>query len=110
MRSSNPGAFNSRRNVLRPIDCCVHNQMKSRFKRLLIFHIAIDLNETVSFRERNADIIFIDPQTWNTRAIKCYEKSGIASFKVIEKRKQYDAEYMGSLIMCITRQMVELER
>ena len=54
------------------------------------------------FQMRNADIIFIDPQTWNTRAIKCYEKSGFTSYKVIEKREQHDDEYMDSLIMCIT--------
>ena len=55
------------------------------------------------FQKRNADIIFIDPQTWNIRAVKCYEKSGFAPLTVIEKREQHDDEYKDSLIMCITR-------
>ena len=55
------------------------------------------------FEDKNADIVFIDPQTWNVRAIKSYEKSGFVPLKVIEKRELYDDEYKDSLIMCITR-------
>jgi len=55
------------------------------------------------FQKRNADLIFIDPQTWNVRAVKCYEKSGFIPLTVIEKREQHDDEYRDSLIMCITR-------
>lgn len=55
------------------------------------------------FGSQNADIIFIDPQTWNKRAIRCYEKSGFKPLTVIEKRELHDDEYKDSLIMCITR-------
>lgn len=46
-----------------------------------------------------ADGIFIDPQTNNKRAIKCYEKSGFEAITVIEKRELHEGEYRDSLIM-----------
>ena len=55
------------------------------------------------FQHRNADIIFIDPQTWNTRAVKCYEKSGFVPLKIIKQRELHDGEYKDSLIMYITQ-------
>ena len=50
----------------------------------------------------NADIIFVDPQTRNRRAIRCYEKCGFVSVAVKEKRELHDGEYQDSLIMCKT--------
>ena len=55
------------------------------------------------FRAKNADIILIDPQTRNARAIRCYEKSGFHPIQIIEKREFCDDEYQDSVIMCIVR-------
>jgi len=49
-----------------------------------------------------ADIIFIDPQTWNKRAIRCYEKCGFKPIAVLEKRELHEGEYKDNLIMAVT--------
>lgn len=54
------------------------------------------------FNSKNADIIFIDPQAWNKRAIRCYEKSGFIPMVVIKNREMHDGEYKDSLIMSIS--------
>ena len=57
---------------------------------------------TYLFIQENVDIIFIDPQTWNKRAIRCYEKSGFIPMVVIKNREMHDGEYKDSLIMAIS--------
>ena len=54
---------------------------------------------TYLFINENVDIIFIDPQTWNKRAIRCYEKSGFTPMVVIKNREMHDGDYKDSLIM-----------
>jgi len=54
------------------------------------------------FEYKNADIVFIDPQTWNKRAIRCYEKVGFKAKDIIKNREFHDGEYKDSLIMYIT--------
>lgn len=54
------------------------------------------------FNNENADTIFIDPQTWNKRAIRCYKKSGFIPMVVIKNREMHDGEYKDSLIMSIS--------
>ena len=54
------------------------------------------------FNNENADSIFIDPLTWNKRAIRCYEKSGFIPMVVIRNREMHDGEYKDSLIMSIS--------
>ena len=54
------------------------------------------------FKDKNADIILIDPQTWNKRAIRCYEKSGFIPRGVVKNRELHDGEYKDSLIMSIS--------
>lgn len=54
--------------------------------------IEIDTKEMRSmisylFNRKDADIIFIDPQEWNKRAIRCYEKSGFIPRVVIKNRE-----------------------
>ncbi len=49
-----------------------------------------------------ADVLYIDPQTWNHRAIRCYEKCGFKPVAVMEKRELHNGEYKDSLIMSIT--------
>ena len=53
-------------------------------------------------QNENADIIFIDPQTWNKRAIRCYEKCGFNPIMVAENRELHDDEPKDCLIMVIT--------
>lgn len=53
-------------------------------------------------KTENADGIFIDPQTSNKRAIKCYEKSGFKPITIIEERELHEGEYRDSLIMFIS--------
>lgn len=53
-------------------------------------------------QNENADIIFIDPQTWNKRAIRCYEKCGFSPIMVAKNRELHDDEPKDCLIMAIT--------
>jgi aminoglycoside 6'-N-acetyltransferase len=55
------------------------------------------------FKYEKVDAIFIDPQTSNKRAIKCYEKSGFKPIKIIQKRELHEGEYRDSLIMVISK-------
>ena len=49
-----------------------------------------------------ADIVLIDPQTWNTRAIRCYEKCGFKALAVLPKREWHEGEHRDNLVMAIT--------
>lgn len=51
------------------------------------------------FDKENADIIFIAPQTWNKRAIRCYEKSGFQQLIIIKDMELHDDEYKDGLLM-----------
>lgn len=55
------------------------------------------------FKTKNADIILIDPQTWNKRAIKCYEKCGFKAVKILEKRELHEGKYKDNLIMHLVK-------
>lgn len=54
------------------------------------------------FENKYTDIIFIDPQTWNKRAIRCYAKCGFLPMLIINNREMHDGEYKDSLIMAIS--------
>lgn len=54
--------------------------------------------------ELHADEIFIDPQTWNKRAIHCYEKCGFEQVVIIENREEFNGEMRDSCIMRVTSQ------
>jgi aminoglycoside 6'-N-acetyltransferase len=58
------------------------------------------------FDKETADIIFIAPQTWNKRAIRCYEKSGFQQLKIIENMELHDDEYKDGLLMAKTKNNV----
>lgn len=64
--------------------------------------IVLKLLISYLFNSENADIIFIDPQTWNKRSIRCYEKSGFVPIVVIKNRETHDGEYKDNLIMSIS--------
>lgn len=57
---------------------------------------------TYLFNTEHADVVFIDPQTWNTRAIRCYEKCGFLPIAIIERRELHNGEYKDSMILRIT--------
>ncbi|MEK3953792.1 MULTISPECIES: GNAT family N-acetyltransferase [unclassified Psychrobacillus] len=42
---------------------------------------------------KKADRIVMDPQTRNTRAIKCYEKCGFKKVKILPSRELHEGEY-----------------
>jgi aminoglycoside 6'-N-acetyltransferase len=49
--------------------------------------------------EQGADRIVVDPQTWNERAIACYEKSGFKKKKLLHKHEWHEGEYRDSWLM-----------
>lgn len=65
----------------------------SKIIKLMLKHI---------FKVEWGDSVFIDPQTWNVRAIKCYEKSGFTPLALIEKGELHEGEYRDNLIMIAT--------
>ena len=50
-----------------------------------------------------ADIILIDPQTWNKRAIRCYEKCGFKPLTILEKHELHEGQYRDNLIMAVRK-------
>jgi aminoglycoside 6'-N-acetyltransferase len=44
-------------------------------------------------REIKANKIVMDPQAWNTRAIRCYEKCGFIKKKYLEKHEYHEGQY-----------------
>lgn len=43
--------------------------------------------------QRHADKVVMNPQTWNERAIKCYEKCGFKKVKILPKNEFHEGEY-----------------
>jgi len=43
--------------------------------------------------QKHADRVVMDPQTWNERAIRCYEKSGFERVKLLPKNELHEGEY-----------------
>jgi aminoglycoside 6'-N-acetyltransferase len=54
------------------------------------------------FKREGADLILIDPQTWNKRAIRCYEKCGFTPLLVAKDRELQDGEPRDCLMMACT--------
>jgi len=42
---------------------------------------------------KGADRIVMDPQTWNERAIRCYEKCGFKKVKLLPENELHEGEY-----------------
>lgn len=42
---------------------------------------------------KNADAIVMDPQAWNGRAIRCYEKCGFKKIRLLPKHEYHEGEY-----------------
>lgn len=51
------------------------------------------------FETYHADLVMIDPKVHNTRAIRCYEKSGFEPYFTVPHRELQDGIYHDSLIM-----------
>jgi len=64
--------------------------------------IIVQLLVNYLLQNDTADIIFIDPQTWNKRAIGCYEKCGFKPIVILEKKELHEGAYRDNLIMAIT--------
>ena len=43
--------------------------------------------------QNQADRVVMDPQTWNERAIRCYEKCGFKKVKLLPKNELHEGEY-----------------
>jgi aminoglycoside 6'-N-acetyltransferase len=53
------------------------------------------------FEHFKADKVVMDPQVWNERAIKCYEKCGFRKVKILPKHELHEGEFRDCwLIEC----------
>jgi aminoglycoside 6'-N-acetyltransferase len=43
--------------------------------------------------QKQADKVVMDPQTWNERAITCYEKCGFKKIKILSKHEFHEGQY-----------------
>jgi len=59
--------------------------------------------------ELRAADAYIDPQTWNTRAIRSYEKCGFRKIKVLHAHEMFDGEYRDNQIMRISRDEMQMQ-
>ncbi|GFZ33221.1 hypothetical protein CSC2_37470 [Clostridium zeae] len=49
--------------------------------------------------EKRVQKILLDPQSWNERAIKCYEKSGFIKIKLLPKHELHEGELKDCWLM-----------
>ncbi|MFB5662620.1 GNAT family N-acetyltransferase [Alteribacillus sp. HJP-4] len=49
--------------------------------------------------EMQAELIVMDPQQWNKRALRCYEKSGFVIVKPLLKHEWHEGEYRDCWLM-----------
>ena len=48
---------------------------------------------------KGAQKIILDPQSWNERAIKCYEKSGFIKVKLLPNQELHEDEFRDCWLM-----------
>lgn len=48
---------------------------------------------TFLVEQKHADLVVMDPQTWNERAIRCYEKCGFKKVALLPKNELHEGEY-----------------
>lgn len=51
------------------------------------------------FKEKRADLVVMDPQSWNYRALACYEKCGFVRKKLLEKHEMHEGEKRDCWLM-----------
>ncbi|RIW38350.1 GNAT family N-acetyltransferase [Bacillus salacetis] len=49
--------------------------------------------------DKKADLIVMDPQTRNIRAVQCYEKCGLRKVKLLPQRELHEGEYQDCWLM-----------
>lgn len=49
--------------------------------------------------EKGAERVVMDPQTWNERAIRCYEKCGFKKVKLLPNRELHEGKYRDCWLM-----------
>lgn len=54
------------------------------------------------FAVEKASRVFIDPQTWNQRAIRCYEKSGFRKIKILPENEMHEGVRRDNWLMEIS--------
>lgn len=59
--------------------------------------------------EKGAQKIVLDPQTWNERAIKCYEKSGYVKVKLLPEHELHEGELKDCWLMEYDPRHLEIE-
>nr|WP_318540392.1 GNAT family N-acetyltransferase [Terribacillus saccharophilus] len=50
-------------------------------------------------KEKEAEAIVMDPQAWNVRAIRCYEKCGFQKVKILPKHEWHEGSYRDCWLM-----------
>ena len=55
------------------------------------------------FQDLQAEMLVVDPQTWNTRAIRCYEKCGFRRVKLLPRHELHEGAYRDAWLMTIER-------
>ena len=58
-------------------------------------------------RKKDADLIVMDPQIQNDRAIRCYEKCGFKKVKLLPKRELHEGEYRDCWLLEYRRETGE---
>jgi aminoglycoside 6'-N-acetyltransferase len=53
--------------------------------------------------ELGAQRVVVDPETWNTRAVSCYEKCGFVKIKLLPKHELHEGEHRDCWLMAIDR-------
>ncbi|UTR10362.1 acetyltransferase [Evansella sp. LMS18] len=53
--------------------------------------------------KKNADKVVMDPQTWNNRAIRCYEKCGFKKVKLLPEHEWHEGEYRDCWLIEYTK-------
>lgn len=48
---------------------------------------------TFLVEQKHAELVVMDPQTWNERAIRCYEKCGFKKVTLLPKNELHEGEY-----------------
>lgn len=56
------------------------------------------------FEDKRAVRIFIDPRVSNVRAIRCYEKCGFDTIRILPGRELHEGEYWDCRLMAISRE------
>nr|WP_255294979.1 GNAT family N-acetyltransferase [Bacillus sp. AFS041924] len=59
------------------------------------------VSSTVNYlvSNQNAKKVVVDPQTWNERAIKCYEKCGFKKIRLLPKHELHEGELRDCIVM-----------